>query len=160
MDYPIRDLIGTFQWWVLFERYFPNNLRRIHDAEMKSTAGDRLTLAEYLRTMQDACWSDALDMKRLGNQEWSDADPFVSDVRRSLQREYLSTLEPLVRTRPGWMVSPDIHAMLRQGLLDLSQRCDAVLSAQKADFASQAHLRACKTRIDRMLDPELREYGL
>jgi len=159
MDYPIRSTISMFQAWVLFDRYFPNTLRRIHDSEMKTTATDKVTLSEYLRTIQDACWSDAFDGKRLTGAAWSDAKPFVPDVRRSLQREYLSALEPLVRTSPGMLVSADIHAQLRQGLVDLSRNCENVLSTDKVDFASRAHLQACKTRIDRMLDPELREYG-
>jgi len=159
MDYPVRDLIGMCQQWVLFDRFFPNNLRRIYDAELKTDAADKLTLAEYLRTLQDACWHDALDGKRLAAGSWTDAKPFVNDTRRSLQREYLGVLEPLVRTAPGMLVSPDIHAMLVQGLRDISGQLQKEIDSNKADFASQAHLTACKSRIDRMLSPELREYG-
>jgi len=159
MDYPIRNLISVFQSWVLFDRFFPNTLRRIHDAELKTSAADKLTLAEYLHTLQEACWADAVSVKRLSEGKWANGSPFVSDVRRSLQREYLGMMEPLVRTAPGALLPPDIHAMLKQGLRDLAKGLDAAISAGQADFASQAHLVSCKSRIERMLDPELQEYG-
>jgi hypothetical protein len=159
MDFPIRDMISTFQWWTLFNRYFPNTLRRIHDAELKGGPEDRLTVADYLTAMQDACWNDALNTKQLKKGKWSNHDPFISDIRRSLQREYLNVVEPLVRTSPGMLLSPDVHAMLSQSLRDLAEGLDESLGAGNADFASQAHLAACKSRIERMLNPELREYG-
>jgi len=159
MDFPVHRMVSFFQWWNLFDRLFPNTLRRIHDAEMKTDAKDKFTLAEYLQRVQSGCWQDATDVERLTGNTWTDASPFLSDVRRSLQREYLGAMEPLVRTSPGTVVSPDIHAMVKHSLRGLAKELDAVIAAGKADFASQAHLTACKSRIDRMLDPELKEYG-
>ncbi|HPC20939.1 MAG TPA: zinc-dependent metalloprotease [Phycisphaerae bacterium] len=160
MDFPIHDLVGFLQWWNLIDRLYPNTLRRIYDAELKSTAPDRLTAAEYLQTIQDACWSDAVDLERLKKGAWSDAEPFLSSYRRSLQREYLGLMESLVRYGPGGLLPPDVHAMLQYSLQKLSTNIGAVLNASgnKADFASQAHLSTCKSRIDRILTSELREY--
>ena len=159
MDYPIHRLVSVFQWWSLFDRLFPNTLRRIHDAEMKTNAADKFTLAEYLETLQDSCWKDATDLQRLSKKKWTNSSPYLSDVRRSLQREYLGLMEPLVRWKPGFNLSPDIHAMLKYSLRQLSEELEAVTETGKADFASQAHLVACKSRIDRMLAPELKEYS-
>lgn len=158
VDFPIHQMIATYQWWNLFNQLFPNTLRRIHDAEMKSDAGDKFTVAEYLQSIQDACWSDSLDRKRLGEGKWTDASPYVSSIRRSLQREFLNLMEPLVRTPPGVVLSPDIHAMVQHCLRKLNKGVDGTLVAGGLDFASESHLVSCKSRIDRMLAPELHEY--
>jgi len=157
MDFPIHQLIGAMQQSNLFDRFFPNTLRRIHDAELKSADEDKFTVAEYIESLSNASWSDACDAKRASDGEWSNASPFVSDIRRSLQREYLNVVEPLVRYRPGRLISPDLHAMLRYSLKQISDKIGKVMEAD-LDFASQAHLDACKSRIDRMLEPELSEY--
>ncbi len=159
IDFPIHNYIGLLQWWNLFDRVFPNTLRRIHDAELKTTEPDRLTVAEYLRRLQTACWADACSAKRAQDGNWSDGKPFVSDVRRSLQREYLGLMERLVRTPPGLGLSPDIRAMVQHSLRTLSDQLGQVMKSGQLDFASAAHLGDCQSRIDRMLAPELREYG-
>ncbi len=158
MDFPVLEYVSAMQWWNLFDRLFPNNLRRIHDAELKTASLDKFTVAEYLQRLQKACWSDATDAARLGGSQWTDAAPFLSVFRRSLQREYLGLIEPIVRSRPGDAVSPDLHAMVQFGVRKLGDELGAVIGANKADFASQAHLVSCKSRIDRMLAAELREY--
>lgn len=158
MDFPIHDIIGILQWWNLFDRLFPTTLRRIHDNELKTDEADKLTVAEYIQRVQAACWGDTCDAARAKAGKWTDAKPFVSDVRRSLQREYLSMMEPLVRIPPGQVLSPDIHAMLRHSLQQLADEIDAILKSGAVDFASAAHLQECKSRIERMLKSELREY--
>lgn len=158
LDFPVRDMIGLLQWWNLFDRLDPYTLRRIHDNELKTDAADKLTVAEYLQRLQQACWSDATDAERVRAGTWSDAKPFVSDVRRSLQREYLGLMEPLARGRPGRFISPDLHAMLQHSLRTLAAQLAAVLEAGEMDFASKAHLTSCRSRIERMLSAELREH--
>ena len=159
MDFPIHRYIGLFQWWNLFDRFLPNTLRRIHDAEFKTDGSDKFTVAEYLQRMQKSCWADATNVEKLKSGAWTDNAPFISDVRRSLQREYLGTIEPLVRSRPDSVLSPDLHAMVKYSVQKLAADLDEVIKTGKADFASQAHLVTCKSRIERMLAPELREYG-
>ena len=158
MDFPLHSFISLAQWWDLSDRLYPNTIRRIQDAELKSDAPDKLTAAEYLRRLQAACWDGATDMERLKAHKWTDNEPFLSSIRRSLQREYLGLVEQLVRQRPGDALSPDLHAMMQYSLRTLANDLTAVIAANKADFASQAHLVACKSRIDRMLSAELREY--
>lgn len=157
VDYPVHDYIAIMQWWNLVDRLSPATLRRIHDAELKSTSADRFTVAEYLQRIQKSCWADVTDTARAKGSQWTDAGPFVSDVRRSLQREYLGLVEPLVRRSPGTLLSPDLQAMLRYSLQTLAEQMGEVMKDGALDFASRAHLSACKQRIDRMLSPELRE---
>ncbi len=160
LDFPMHDVISALQSSALSDRLFPNTVRRIYDAELKSDAADKLTAAEYLQRIQAACWADAIDVQRLKNGTWTDAKPFLSSIRRSLQREYLGLVEPLVRMRPGEALAPDLHAMVQYSVQKLSADLGAVLTAdpKRLDFASQAHLSECKSRIDRMLSAELREY--
>jgi hypothetical protein len=163
MDFPVHDIVGVLQWWNLFDRLFPQTLRRIHDAELKVEGGDRVTVAEYLQRIRNAVWAASTDTGRLTRGTWTDAKPYVSDLRRSLQREYLGIVEPLVRQRPGAVLSPDLHAMVRYSVKELGDQIGETLKAigtdGKGDFASRAHLDACKSRIERMLAPELQEYG-
>jgi hypothetical protein len=161
MDFPVHTMISTLQWWYLSDRLFPNTLRRIHDAEMKSVDGNKLTVAEYLQRLQKACWGDSLNPARRSAGKWSNEQPFISDVRRSLQREYLGQIEPMVRMQPGDVVSPDLHGMLQYLLIDLSKQIGDVLkdADPPLDFASLAHLTTCKSRIDRILSAPLEENG-
>ncbi len=160
VDFPIHRYISVLQWRHLFDRLYPNTLRRIHDAELKSTAADKFTVAEYLQRIQAACWSETTARKRTTAGNWTDASPFISSVRRSLQREYINVLEPLVRSKPGDVVSPDLHAMTQHSLRTLGTQINGILTAGKLDFASAAHLTACQSRIERILAPKLDEYGM
>lgn len=146
VSFPVHEYIATLQWWNLSDRLFPQTLIRIYDAEMKTADPDKVTAAEYLQRIQRACWGPSL----------KDESRNILDVRRSLQREYLGLMEPLVRTQPGRLLPPDLHAMVVQNLVDLTNQIQARLN-QDMDFASRAHLQACKSRIDRMLKSELRE---
>jgi len=159
MDFPIHSFISLLQWWNLSDRLFPEVIRRIYDAELKTDAEDKLTAAEYLQRIQRACWSDATDAERAKSGRWSDTEPFLSSIRRSLQREYLRLVEPLVRRPPGALLPPDLHAMTTYSLSRLAEDLKAVLSAAggRLDFASRAHLESCRSRIERMLSAELRE---
>jgi hypothetical protein len=158
MDLPIHDYIAVMQWWHLIDRLYPFTLRRIHDNEMKTSDPQKLTAAEYLQTIQKAVWKDTCDADSAGKGQWSDNKPFVSDIRRSLQREYLNIMEQLVRIRPGGVISPDLHAMVWCSLDELGKSIDEVLKVQTLDFASRAHLKTCKSRIERMLTTKLEEW--
>ena len=158
VDYPIHDTIAMLQWWNLFDRLFPNTLRRIHDAEMKTNGSDIFTVSEYVQRIQKSCWAGSTNTKQLSKGTWTDRKPFITSIRRSLQREYLGLMEPLVRQKPGVVLSPDLHALVRYSLQTLAEDLEKVVQADKADFASQAHLVACQSRIDRMLSADLDEY--
>ncbi len=155
LDFPIHEYIGVLQWWHLTDRLAPYTLVRIYDAEMKTSDAEKLTVAGYLQQIQDACWKETLDPEK--SEGRTPGKPFISDIRRSLQREYLGILEPLVRTPPGGTLPADLHAMLWYSVEELGSSIDTVLKKPSLDFASRAHLRTCKSRIDRMLNVELPE---
>jgi hypothetical protein len=156
--FPLHEYIGVLQWWQLSDRLSPYTLVRIYDGERQSSDPEKLTVAEYIQRLRDACWKQTLDPQR--NQSWTPAQPFVSDIRRSLQREYLGIMEALVRSRPGGMLPADLHAMIWCSLEDLAMSLDETLKRPSLDFASRSHLRTCKSRIDRMLKAELPEMSV
>ena len=158
VDFPIHEFISFMQWWNLFDRLHPGVLRRVHDAELKATGETKFTVAEYLQRMQMACWSD-VSQDRARQGAWTEATPFLSSIRRSLQREYLYLVEPLVRVQPGVLLSPDLHALLQHSLRGLADRVGQTLAAGGLDFASEAHLTSSASRIERMLTPKLDEYA-
>lgn len=158
LEFPYYEYVATLQWWVLFDRLFPPMLLRMHDAEVKAEPGDRFTVAAYVQALQESCWKSSLDAERARAQSgWSDTNPFVTDVRRSLQREYLSLMETMVRYRPGDLLSPDIHALIRQVLLNLKGDLEKVLTVQGLDLSSRAHLESCHFRIDAVVNPRFEE---
>ncbi len=160
VDFAMHDFVAFMQWWTMFDRLFPNTLRRLQDAELRTASGgDRFTVAEYLQRLQQSCWSDAVDGDRVKKGGWSDASPMLSSTRRSLQRTYLMMVEPLVRMPPGWVLSPDLHAMVQSSLKKLATQINTTRTAAPLDFASEAHLASCQSRIERMLTPELKEFG-
>lgn len=155
VDFPVHDYISTMQWWNLFDRLYPNTLRRIYDAELKFVNGEKFTAAEYLRSIQHGCWENVLEADAGG--EWSKEKPFSTSIRRSLQREYLGLVESLVRSRPGALLPADLHAMLQQTLRELAGAIEPLAEKEQLDFASKAHLTSSLSRIERMLEPELAE---
>jgi hypothetical protein len=159
VDFPYYETVGMLQWWNLFDRFFPNTLRRIQDAELKCASADKFTASEYLQRLSKACWADSLNVERAQQGEWTDEAPFVSGLRRSLQRQFLDVVEPLVRTPPGWVLTPDLHAMVQQSVRELRDGIQNVQETGKLDFASKSHLAACDSRIGRMLAPRLDEYN-
>jgi hypothetical protein len=159
MDFPISDLVSVLQWYNLFGRLHPNTLRRIYDAEHKSDDPSKMTAAEYIQTIQQACWGDTVSAKSAKSGSWTDAKPYIPEVRRSLQREYLYLMEQHVRIAPGMLMPADIHAMLQHSLRELKMEIEETLKSSRLDFASDAHLESCKSRIERILSPELREFG-
>ena len=158
-DIPIHEYVSILQLWNLIDRLAPFTLRRIHDNELKTTEADKLTTAEYLQTIQKSVWKNTCNAKAAKKGKWSDNNPYISDVSRSLQREYLNIMEILVRVQPGILLSPDVHAMIWSSLDDLGKSMDKVLKEPSLDFASKAHLKTCRSRIKRMLTTQLEELG-
>ncbi|MGQ0614410.1 MAG: zinc-dependent metalloprotease [Planctomycetaceae bacterium] len=150
LDYPIHEQIALLQWWTLIDLSSEPLLQRVYDAELKSAAPDRFTAAELIQGTRDLVWRQVM---RPGAQPPVAGQPFLTSVGRGLQREYLSLMLDIVRQPPGAMLSPDLHAMMRHALRELSDSLGALLAAEKGlDFASRAHFAESKSLIDRVLD--------
>ncbi len=152
LDFPVHDWIMRLQSWTLVDLLSPPVFQRIYDGQLKSTAKDKFTAAEYIETLRDAVWTE---LKHPRNRGTSDAHPMISSSRRNLQRAYLDVMIAYARLRPGAVMSPDLTSMFRQSLRELSAQIEQVAKKrggwQKIDFATRAHLVDCKSRIDRAL---------
>ncbi len=151
-DYPIHERINLLQWWTLSDILAPPVLRRVYDAELKTTGEDRFTCAELVRTLRDEIWKELDNV----SGRYSDSKPLISSIRRGLQRTWLDLMLNYVRSRPGALVPEDVDAMVRFAVRELSDRIGEVLdkAGDRIDFATRAHLVESKSRIDRALEAQ------
>ncbi len=90
LDYPIYETVGTMQEFILFDLLNARTLQRLHDNELKVVGdGDRYTMAEHVRTLVEAIFSEWKEAKP---GKYSDSTPFIAGFRRNLQRMALSDL--------------------------------------------------------------------
>ncbi|MFH1746474.1 MAG: zinc-dependent metalloprotease [Planctomycetota bacterium] len=149
LDYPIHDRVRSMQVSTLFNLMAPPLLQRLYDAELKTNADDKFTVAELVTTLRELVWPQ-LEGQIKG--PYNDAQPFISSLARNLQREHLNLLLNIAQATPGSLVSADVQSMIRQVLRDLSARIGEVMENDKLDFATRAHLADCQSRIDRVLE--------
>ena len=158
LDYPVHDRILSVQYRVLFQLLNPVVLNRVYDAELKVAADqDAFTVPELLKTVRQAVWSELEEFP--GSGKFSNREPYVSSIRRNLQREHLRQMLNLALATPGAGVNADVHAVVCLQLQELSDALGAVLDhnkAKKLDDFTRAHFEQCKSRIDRALEAEYR----
>lgn len=161
IDYPIHDRILSMQISSLYQMVSPVTLQRVYDAELKSSSANKFTAAELLTTTRDMVWSQ---LDKLGDKNYTDAQPFINSIARNLQVEYLNWMLSQANMSPGSGQSPDLTGMVRYTLRELSDKIGDVqkktggtagaAGKSKLDFASRAHLSEAKSRIDRVLDAQ------
>ena len=154
--YPIHDRIGGVQAMVITRLINPTTLRRVFDNEFRlSSEQDVLTLPELLDTVANAAWSE-LDKSPGGS--YTARKPYISSLRRNLQREHLERMIDL--SLPGAGSGEAYKAVSNLSIFRLRQLNTKITSiiGEKADKAgnldpySVAHLAETKTRIEKALD--------
>jgi hypothetical protein len=154
LDYPVHDRIAGIQYSVLAYLLNPMTLNRVYDAELKVPADkDAFTVPELLDRLTKAVWSE-LDQP-VGGNKYDVRNPYISSIRRNLQRLHLRTMLNIVLSRPGSGVNADVHAVACMKLNELSERIGPRLADKEAkglDDFSRAHLDEVKSRIDRALE--------
>jgi hypothetical protein len=172
-DYPVHEAVLMWQKRMLQQLLDSRTLTRLADNEMKvSPEEDRFTSAELLRTLTNAIYSEVYEFK---TGQYSDREPAISSLRRSLQVETLSVLGKLALgsrgstalsiasfgTRSG-IAAPDARSLANYQLKRLQKQVIKVLkqSDQKAsklvlDDATRAHLESLVRRVDAILRVEI-----
>ncbi len=157
-EYPVHDRIAAAQFWALFQLVNPFTLTRIYDAELKVPADqDAITVPEIITRTTKAIWSELT--RQVGTNQWTTRKPFISSVRRSLQRSHLRSLINILLTRPGSIMPADAHAVVRTTLKGLSQQIAQTLANDRngsLDPFTRAHLDEAKSRIDKALDAQFK----
>jgi hypothetical protein len=149
----VHDTVLGIQAMTLTSIMNPRTLARVYDNELRVPADqDALTLPELLSTLYNAIWTE------LGQwQEGAAYDarkPFVSSLRRNLQREHLDRLIDVV-TRLEWTrLSPAYAPISDLATTQLSMLHDklAALNGKILDPYSQAHFQAAQRRIQGALE--------
>lgn len=151
LDFPVHDNIRALQVSSLLTVSAPPVLQRLYDAELKSAAADKFTVAELIATLRDQIWRQ---LAHGGGGPYTDARPYLSSVARNLQRLHLDVLLNSVQARPGETVSADVQAMMRLAVSELRDKIVERMKDTKLDFASRAHLSECSSRIERVLNAQ------
>ncbi len=134
----------------------PTVLKRVYDNEFRVPADqDMLTLPELMSAITGTIWKE---IETGPSSSYSNRKPFISSLRRNLQREHLERLIDLsmpgtVRGAAGKPISNLATAKLR----DLRERIKRIMDSDGAgriDDYSKAHLAEAGLRIDKVLDAQ------
>ena len=166
LDYPIHDSILSLQTFVLSDLLSSERLQRLRDTELKTSAGEALTLPELFDTLLQGIWTEVM-------QPTNDLTQ-VSSLRRSLQRQHMNLLVNLaLRNRlsidkidnfldflVGIQTSnppEDARTLAWYQLRQLRDRLASVLRdrGDKLDTYTKAHLEEANDRIAKAIDSNL-----
>lgn len=168
LDYPVTGQFATAQNQILTQLLSPAVLTRLSDTELKVTPeADVYTLAEHLRSLVDGIFTELREAPKPG--EYTNRKPYVSSLRRNLQRNALKRLAGVVNSAPssglaallggggGSGVPEDVRTLVRMHLTDLDKQISALLAAQdvKLDDYTRAHLQDSQERIRKVLSAQL-----
>lgn len=154
--WPIHDRIAGIQAMTLTRLMNPTTLRRVYDNEFRvAVETDMLTLPELLDTVSNAVWSE-LDKSPGGS--YTARKPYISSLRRNLQREHLERMIDL--SLPGAGNGEAYKAISNLSVYRLRQLHEKItgIIGEKGDKAgnldpySLAHLTEAKIRIGKALD--------
>lgn len=154
-SWPVHDRIMGLQAATLTMLMNPSTLRRVYDNEFRVPADqDTLTLPELLETVRASIWTE-LDKAPEG--EFTARKPWLSSLRRNLQREHVERLIDL--SMPGGSSSAGItpvQNLARMQLRELQTKLETVLKEHgaKLDAYSRAHLTETTDQIQRALAAE------
>ncbi len=122
----------------LFLLLNPFSVSRLHDNVLKAPKNARFTLSDLFSRLDRMIWTE------LGGKTGA---PYISTIRRSLQRTYLGMLVDQALGR-RWGAHEEAKTLSYRSLVNLGKRVDAVLAAKLAlDAASEAHLMETSQRI-------------
>jgi hypothetical protein len=84
LEYPIYDEVLWLQTMVLSDVLSSSRLENLRDSELRTSNGDRLTMAETFATLEQTIWQE------IYNRDADDVN--IPGLRRGLQRTYLKGL--------------------------------------------------------------------
>ncbi|MBE8967149.1 zinc-dependent metalloprotease [Nostocales cyanobacterium LEGE 12452] len=146
LDYPIHDRILGFQSMILRSLLDSDRLNRLQDIELKTLAGEALSMPELFDTLQTGIWTEI----------FAPGEPkSISSIRRSLQREHLNILLQMML---GTTNTPeDGRTLAWYKLRQLQKAIDARLKqlGESLDVYTLAHLEASGDRITKALNAQL-----
>ncbi len=152
--WPVHERIMAIQGSVLTYLLNPTTLKLTLDNELRTPADvDMLTLPELLDAIQTAAWSE-LDQPPAGGA--TARKPWISSLRRNLQREHVQRLIDLTMPESGFgAVHKPIANLAMVRLRALKDKLEPIVAnASALDPYSLGHLAETKLRIEKALDAQ------
>jgi len=158
--WPVHDKIMGLQASTLTMLMNPSTLQRIYDNEFRVAAErDVLTLPELMTTLTGAIWSE---LDQPPQKKYTARSPFISSLRRNLQREHLERLIDL--SMPGAGSTAAYKPVSDLSLAELRRIRDKVKQVLAANAAAPdapridpytaAHLTEVRQLITKAIDAQ------
>ena len=156
IEYNLHDRYEMIMRTALLPVFNPFTITRLHDMELMVEDGEQAyTLAEHLRSLTDTIWSE---LDNAIPPKSTDSSPFISSVRRGLQRAYTEQLVYYLTDSPGWLVPADANALMRMNSRQLHDRIAKISGNENLDDTSRAHLLDVQERLNKALNAEFQQY--
>jgi len=153
--FPVHAAIAGVQRSALTGILNPSTLNRVYDNEFRAMGEeDVLTVPDIMGSVKITVWSE-LDGRPDGKKTAS--DPYVSSLRRNLQRTHLERLVDLAGDSNGFGASSAaVASIARHQLRELEEQIGESLSrdGNRLDPYTKAHLADAKAIIDRVLNAD------
>jgi hypothetical protein len=153
-DWPVHDRIMGIQASTLTMLLNPTTLRRVYDNEFRLPADqDALTLPELMDTVCASIWSE---LEKKPAEPTTARKPWISSLRRNLQREHLERLIELTLPDAGFTAAyKPISNLAIVKLRDIKAKIAATMENKaNMDPYSVAHLSEAQVRIEKALDAQ------
>ena len=152
LEFNLHDRIESIMRMALLPLFNPFTISRLHDMQMMYRSDEEpYTLSEHIRSLTTAVWGN---LGKSLTKSYTDRDPFISSVRRGLQRAYTSQLEIYLLTPPGRLVPADANALIRMTSEQLYEALAQITGNDNIDDTSRAHLLDTQRRLRKALDAE------
>ena len=147
----VHDTISGIQSSILTRLLNPNTLELVYDNELRTPSDvDMVTLPEVLDKVGAAIWTE---MDKAPTEQTTARKPWISSLRRNLQRTHLARLIDLsMPDRFAASSSKPIATLALARLRALKDRFAACLAQPNIDPYSAAHLAECQVRTDKALE--------
>ena len=152
--YEVHDRIGGLQQSAMTMLLNPGTLNRVYDNEYRdSDLENPLTVPEVLDTVHASIWTE-LDGEINGN--YTAGDPYISSLRRNLQRAHLERMLDMAGQNNGFgAVSTAVSTLTRAQLRRLNTDIKETLGRRsKLDPYTVAHLQDAESIISRALNSQ------
>ena len=151
--FPVHQSISNVQAVALTQILNPSTMNRVFDNEFRAAGEeDVLSVPEVMDMVKAAVWTE---LEERPGGKMTAADPYVSSLRRNLQRSHLERVIDLAGENNGFGASSTaVSSLSRMQLRDLNEQIIETLSrdGNRLDPYTKAHLSDAKATIDRVLD--------
>ena len=153
--WPVHARISGIQATALSQLMNPTTINRVYDNEFRADADmDVLTVPEVLSTIHESVWSE---VDEAPERMHDSRDPYISSLRRNLQREHLERLIDMSMPENGFRAAAvPVRDLSRNQLRKLGDALPAFLDAHEdvLDPYTESHLRETMAMIDRAMDAQ------